>query len=131
MCAMWRLLAEPLLQQVRLDETWVPFDDYAQAILRSAKAAGLPRSEVTSMGRRYEAWSEGEVDFKQMCQRSKETGKQRPIRESFQQDAAEKPKAELALASERSKPKASQKTQKTMNDLQDSWRAIYSSECTH
>lgn len=34
----------------------MPFDDYAQAILRSAKGAGLPRSEVTSVGRRYEAW---------------------------------------------------------------------------
>lgn len=56
MCV-WCLFAEPVLQ-VRLDETWVPFDDYAQAILRSAKAAGLPRSEVTSLGRRYEAWLE-------------------------------------------------------------------------
>ena len=38
------------------DESWVPFDDFAQAILRSAKAAGLPRSEVMSVGRRYDAW---------------------------------------------------------------------------
>lgn len=44
-------------KQVCLDgEHWMPFDDYAQAILRSAKGAGLPRSEVTSVGRRYEAW---------------------------------------------------------------------------
>ena len=34
----------------------MPFDDFAQAILRSAKAAGLPRSEVMSVGRRYDAW---------------------------------------------------------------------------
>ena len=52
--------------QVRLDDDrWVPFDDFAQAILRSAKAAGLPRSEVMSVGRRYDAWWQAMFGFYQ------------------------------------------------------------------
>ena len=126
------------------DDRWVPFDDYAQAILRSAKAAGLPRSEVVSMGRRYEtrrifgpdlcrSWSflffekrscvagPEEVDFKQMCQKSKDTGKQRQIRERFLHSGADvKTWKEEPALSERQK-RASVKTVDSINAMQDAW----------
>ncbi|CAL1174051.1 unnamed protein product [Cladocopium goreaui] len=105
----------PSIWEVRLDdESWVPFDDFAQAILRSAKAAGLPRSEVMSVGRRYE------VDFKHMCQKSKESGKQRQIRERSLKPGAEGKtwkETKPALVSERQKP--GRASQSTINSIQD------------
>ncbi|CAK9017507.1 unnamed protein product [Durusdinium trenchii] len=65
-CSVW---------EVRLDGGWVAFDNYGQAMLHSAKAAGLPRSEVSSGGRRYD------IDLVLMCQKNPATGKQRQIRE--------------------------------------------------
>lgn len=110
--------------EVRLDQGWAAFDDYAQALLRSAKAAGLPRSEVTSAGRSYDArlqrcgslgWAE-EVDFKQMCQISAETGKMRQVRERMLVEPAAPKGKEGEMRSEN--PRASRSSRKAASAMQ-------------
>eukprot|EP00930_Biecheleria_cincta_P035086 TRINITY_DN24163_c0_g1_i1.p1 TRINITY_DN24163_c0_g1~~TRINITY_DN24163_c0_g1_i1.p1 ORF type:complete len:1944 (-),score=324.17 TRINITY_DN24163_c0_g1_i1:98-5167(-) len=61
--------------EVMLPEGWLPFDATAQAVVRSAKQAGLPKTVIDSGGRRYE------IDLKAMTQRNTATYVRRPIRE--------------------------------------------------
>ena len=59
-----------------------------------------------------------------MCQKSKETGKQRQIRERFLKPGAEGKtwkEAEPALVSERQRPRRA--SQQTINSIQDAWPA--------